>query len=56
MVYKEEKKHELEKIYLQNSKQAFEQGYGINEDNVFYANFPHQIRLYEVEQALTNKN
>jgi tetratricopeptide (TPR) repeat protein len=46
MVYKMENNYELEKKYLQNTKQAFEQGYGINEDNVYYANYPHQIRLY----------
>ncbi len=54
MIYKEEKNYRLEKIYLQKAKDALDQGYGINEDNAYYANFPHQIRLYEVEQAMIN--
>ena len=54
MVYKREKNYALEKQYLLIAKEAFEQGYGINEDNVYYANYPHQIRIYEVEQAIAN--
>jgi tetratricopeptide (TPR) repeat protein len=52
LVYKSEKNYELEEKYLQASKLWFEQGYGISEDNVYYANYPHQIRLYEVEKAI----
>lgn len=55
MVYKAEKNYDLEKKYLLIAKYAFEKGHGISEDNVFYANYPHQIRLYEVEQALNDK-
>ncbi len=54
MTYKSEKNFTLEKRYLLAAKKAFEQGYAINEDNRFYANFPHEIRLYEVNQALAN--
>ncbi len=52
MVYKAEKNYTLEKNYLLVAKDAFVQGYGINEDNAYYANFPHQIRIYEVDQAM----
>lgn len=55
LVYKEMGNYDLENNYLQLSKQAFEKGYGLNEDNVYYANYPHQIRLYEVEQTINAK-
>jgi tetratricopeptide (TPR) repeat protein len=54
MVYKAEKNYALEKKYLQIAKQAFEQDYGLNEYNDHYTNYPYQIHLYEVEQAITN--
>lgn len=53
MVYKAEKNYRLEKKYLQIAKKAFEQDYGLNEYNDHYTNYPHQIHLYEVEQAIT---
>ncbi len=53
MAYKEERDYALEKQYLQIAREAFKKGYSINEDNEFYANFPHQIRVYEVEQAIS---
>jgi tetratricopeptide (TPR) repeat protein len=56
LVYHAEKNYDQEMIYLRYSKNAFEQGYGISEDNVYYANYPHQVRLYEVEQALTGSH
>ena len=52
MVYKAGKDHTSEKKYLLEAKKAFEEGYALNEDNRFYANFPHEIRLYEVNHAL----
>lgn len=55
LIYKKEKNFTLEEKYLQVAKQAFEKEYEINEDNIYYANYPHQIRLYEVQQALINK-
>lgn len=53
MVYKEQRNYAFEKQYLEIAREAFKQGYSINEDNEFYANFPHQIRAYEVEQAIS---
>lgn len=38
--------------HLQQAREALRKGYGLNEDNVYYANYPHQITRYEVEQAL----
>lgn len=38
--------------YLNIAKEALEKKYSFGEDNVFYANYPHQIRLYEVEEAI----
>jgi tetratricopeptide (TPR) repeat protein len=38
--------------HLLLAQEALLKGYGLNEDNVYYANYPHQITRYEVEQAL----
>ncbi len=45
-------KNELAAKYLQIAQNSLEKGYSINEDNVFYANYPHQITLYEVTQEI----
>jgi len=37
--------------HLALAHKGLKDGYSINEDNVFYANYPHQITLFEVEQA-----
>jgi len=34
------------------AKQALAKGYALNEDNIYYANYPRQITAYEVQQAL----
>ncbi|RAK65100.1 tetratricopeptide repeat protein [Hymenobacter edaphi] len=38
--------------HLLLARAGLQKGYGLNEDNVYYANYPHQITRYEVEQAL----
>ncbi|QKG52235.1 tetratricopeptide repeat protein [Hymenobacter sp. BRD67] len=38
--------------YLHTAGQALAKGYRLNEDNIYYANYPHQITAYEVQQAL----
>ncbi|GAB2969101.1 hypothetical protein GCM10027048_44890 [Hymenobacter coalescens] len=38
--------------HLQQALDYLQRGYGINEDNAYYANYPHQITRYEVTQAL----
>jgi tetratricopeptide (TPR) repeat protein len=54
-IYKAKGNTELEYQYLLIAKKALEKGYEINEDNLYYSNYPHQVRLYEVELALANK-
>ncbi|MDB5268972.1 MAG: hypothetical protein JWP58_2012 [Hymenobacter sp.] len=34
------------------AQQALAKGYALNEDNIYYANYPRQITAYEVQQAL----
>jgi tetratricopeptide (TPR) repeat protein len=55
LVYKQEKNTVLEKKYLQLAKDYKLIGYGLNEDNEYYAYYPHQITLYEINQALNNE-
>lgn len=44
--------HDLKTKHLQTAKEALFIGHGISEDNTIYTYYPHQITLYEVEQAL----
>lgn len=43
----------LRNKHLLIARDAIKKQYTFGEDNVFYANYPHQIRLYEVEQAIS---
>ncbi len=52
MIFKNSKNKILEKKYLSISKKYFEAGYNLVEENTAYANFPYQVTLYEVEQAM----
>lgn len=52
MVFMQTKNFLFEKKYLEISQQAFKEGYKLNEDNIFYVNYPNQVTLYEVNQAL----
>ena len=38
--------------HLRTAAQALAKGYRLNEDNIYYANYPHQITDYEIQQAL----
>lgn len=38
--------------HLRTAGQALAKGYRLNEDNIYYANYPHQITAYEIQQAL----
>lgn len=38
--------------HLRAAGQALAKGYRLNEDNMYYANYPHQITAYEIQQAL----
>ncbi len=42
----------MKKQYLETAKKAYMSGYRINEDQLYYVNYPHGIKLYEIEQAL----
>jgi tetratricopeptide (TPR) repeat protein len=55
MVYKQENNRALKNKYLQTAKQSITDGYTMSEDNLYYAYYPHQVTLYEVEQELENK-
>jgi tetratricopeptide (TPR) repeat protein len=38
--------------YLNRAKSSFQKGFRMNEGNIFYANYPEQITLYEISMAL----
>ena len=52
LIYKREKNIDFQNKYLQIAKQAKAKGYSLNEDNVYYVYYPHQITLYEIDKAL----
>lgn len=52
MIYKREKNTENCMKYLTIAKEMIQKGYGMNEDNIPYAYYPHQITLYEIEQEM----
>ena len=52
MVYAREGNATLRKKYLEIARQSYKDGYRLNEDNIYYVNYPHEIKLYEIEQAL----
>lgn len=41
------------KEYLEIAQQSYRSGYRMNEDQLYYVNYPHQVKLYEIEQALS---
>ncbi len=52
MIYKAENNPVQQKKYLTICLQALKNGYSMSEDNLYYAYYPHQITLFEVENAL----
>ena len=52
LVYKNENNTELENKYLQIAKESKSRGYSLNEDNMYYSYYPHQITLYEIDKEL----
>jgi len=54
LVYKKESNTRLKNKYLQIAKSALEKHYGMNEGNIYYANYPKQIHLNEVLQEISN--
>jgi tetratricopeptide (TPR) repeat protein len=51
-VFKREKNTDLQKKYFQIARQSKAKGFSINEDNMYYSYYPHQITLYEIDKAL----
>jgi uncharacterized protein HemY len=52
MLYKRQQNKELTNKYLAIAKQSKTKGYDINEDNIYYSYYPHQITLYEINKEL----
>lgn len=52
LVHRAQGQDTLTKQYLNAAQRALIGGYRLNEDNIFYANYPGQITEYEVTQAL----
>ena len=52
LVYKREKNTDLATKYLLIAKQSFIDKYKINEGNMYYVYYPHEVTLYETEKAL----
>jgi tetratricopeptide (TPR) repeat protein len=52
MVYKREKNNAQKDKYLLQAKETMGKGYHLNEDNVYYSNYPHLVTLYEIEQEM----
>lgn len=51
LLYERNNDLELKNKHLNIAKQAKEKGYNINEDNIYYAYYPHQITLYEINKT-----
>ncbi len=49
-IYQQQKKTFLATEYVKQAKLNYEQGYRITEDNVFYADYPAQISLVELNE------
>jgi len=56
LIYKRENNEMLSGKYFNIAKESKLKGYGMNEDNIYYAYYPHQITMFEIEIALENKN
>jgi tetratricopeptide (TPR) repeat protein len=54
LVYKRENKNKLATKYLKIAKEAKSIGYSLNEDNLYYTNYPHQITMNEIDKELSN--
>ena len=52
LIYQAQGQAALARQHLEAAQRALIGGYRLNEDNIFYANYPEQITEYEVMQAL----
>jgi tetratricopeptide (TPR) repeat protein len=53
LIYHKRKEINLEKRYLEIAQKSILGGYSMNEDNLYYVNYPRQITLYEVNKQLS---
>jgi tetratricopeptide (TPR) repeat protein len=56
LIYGEEKNDSLKTKYLNIAKEGYNTGYRMNEDNIYYAYYPYQITLFEIEEKIMQKN
>ena len=56
LVYKRENNSVLKNKYLQIAKESILNHFGLNEDNIYYANYPHHITLYEINRELKKQD
>lgn len=52
LVFQREGNAAMKKKYLEIAKKSYSDGYRMNEDQLYYVNYPHGIKLYEIEEAL----
>ena len=52
LTYRKLGERALASQHLRAAGQALAKGYRLNEDNMYYANYPHQITAYEIRQSL----
>jgi len=52
LIYQAQAQPALARPHLEAAQRALIGGYRLNEDNIFYANYPEQITEYEVTQAI----
>jgi tetratricopeptide (TPR) repeat protein len=55
LLYKRDNNMELCNKYLHIAKAAKQKGYNINEDNIYYAYYPHQVTLHEINKELEQR-
>ncbi len=55
LILRKKKKHKEANELLEKAEKALKQGYKINEDNEVYVNYPFQITLHEVQEALKTR-
>ncbi len=54
LIYKKRNETDLEKRYLEIAQKSILENYSMNEDNLYYVNYPRQITLYEVRRELSD--
>lgn len=55
LVFRREGNTAMKRKYLEIAKKSYSDGYRMNEDQLYYVNYPHGIKLYEIEEALSGR-